>query len=177
MPQQRVYNALNGDEIRKIVLAEIDRELSMDSNFRQHKTYHMPAWEWHLTMRAVPESRGPIEAKASGAVVLVDETTKQPVPYDDDDLLVIEHSSTAKPSSQPDRVRETANLPVPTPTQVPRAGKVDVPTNRDRVEKTRRVSLRKGSSGSPAESPGGVAPLAPGAHLNNEAKEVVSADK
>jgi hypothetical protein len=103
MPQMRVYNALNGDELRKILVAELDQALSMDSNFRQHKTYHMPSWEWHFTAHAVPESRGPIEAKVSGAVVLIDETTKQPVPYDDDDLLVIEHSNTAKPSSQPDR--------------------------------------------------------------------------
>lgn len=163
MPVQRVHNALNGDEIKKMVLAEIDRQIVGDSDFRMHKTYNLVSWEWNFKLTAHAQQR-PVERKIEGKIVTITDDNKDFVPQPDDDVVLYDVSTSRAASASPDKVRSSAGLPVPMPRQVPGAGIVDVPLNRDRTEKVKSVEVRKDLQ-------------APEGHMNPEAQEVVEADK
>jgi len=162
--QQRVYNALTGEEVSNMILKEMKEEFTRDSDFRGHLTYNLVSWEWTLRMRATPQDRGPMVRKVQGNIEAVDVQTKEPLADPDDEVLVFEVSNTRAPIAVPDKARAGAGMNVPIPTPVPGVGVVDVPANRDRTEKIRTVEVRKDLQ-------------RPEGHMNPEAVEIVSADK
>ncbi len=118
-PSIRPFNALNGLEIKKIILAEIDRHLSQDYRFAQHLTYPVVTWAWKLAVNAYPMDSGqfqveigPKVAKAPGAEM----------PAEGAESVEIDFTggkNVAPTAMTPDAARRGAALPVSTPRAVP----------------------------------------------------------
>lgn len=120
----RLFNALNGAEVKAIILREIDQAMEADEQFSKHLTYPLVEWEWQLKVKAHQES-GEFQASADGAVAV-----KQTEPM----AVVLKGGrsvmkSEALPESQaPDEVRAEADLPVLTATTT-QVGMVEAPTD------------------------------------------------
>jgi hypothetical protein len=118
-PTIRPYNALNGIEIREIILSEIKRQLENDFRFRQNVAYPLISWSWKLAVNAYPLDPPQFEVNVAdkvitapgaegflpeGAVVEIDIGSSRDV--------------TAPAGETADAARRSANISVPTPRSV-----------------------------------------------------------
>src|SRR5260370_12324949 len=67
----RVFNALNGIELKKLILTEVQKRLDNDGDFRVNLSYPIVSWEWELTVRVYPRDPAEFVVKAAGAVETV----------------------------------------------------------------------------------------------------------
>lgn len=65
---QKPFNAINGLEALKLVMADIERMLSLDGRFRQNLTYHQLSFSVAVQVRTFPVDAGSFEAQAQGVV-------------------------------------------------------------------------------------------------------------
>jgi hypothetical protein len=124
----RPFIALSGDEIKKAILNEIQRQLDADYRFKQHLTYPMVSWRWELAMKLYPTDGPDVHVvldktiKAPGAVPPFSGITK--------DFVLSGERIVAAPSAgeTADQVRRDSNLPVPQPRTVagPAGSKVTI---------------------------------------------------
>jgi len=119
----RIFNALTGEEVRLIILADIAKAMEDDQQFQKHLTYPKVKWSWKLTVEAYPSQPPLFGAEAEG------EGTVKPA---EPEIVVLEGSraivkSDENPEAQaPDEARRAAGMPVPIPTKTS-AGWVDQP--------------------------------------------------
>jgi hypothetical protein len=118
-PVVRPFNALNGLELKKILLKEIERHLDNDFHFRQNVAYPLISWQWKLACNVYPgepptwdASIGPKEIRASGAEGFVPET--DPVQVD----IGATRDVSAPAGETADSVRRESDIPVPAPRAV-----------------------------------------------------------
>lgn len=108
----RVFNALNGTEVKEIILAEIRKAMEGDEQFQKHLTYPKVIWEWKLRVEAHPSQPSEFSQEAQGEVAVR--------PAEPEVVVFQGHrtvtKSTAEPEAEaPDEARTAAGLPVPTP--------------------------------------------------------------
>jgi hypothetical protein len=115
----RPFSALSGQEIKKIILNEIERNLEADYRFKNHLTYPMVSWRWVLAAKVYP-------SEAPDIRVELDKTMRSPgVPatftgFDGIEPVEIEVTSertVAAPAAgeTADSARRDAGLEVPAP--------------------------------------------------------------
>lgn len=118
-PTFRPFNALNGLELKKILLKEIERHLDNDFHFRQNVAYPLISWAWKLSANVYPGEPPNFEVniadkqiRAAGAEAFVPQD--DPVQVD----IGASRDVTAPAGESVDSVRREANLPVPSPRAV-----------------------------------------------------------
>lgn len=67
----RPFIPLSGEEVKKAIINEVQRQLDADYRFKQHLTYPMVAWRWELALKMEP-SDGP------DTHVVLEKTVKAP---------------------------------------------------------------------------------------------------
>ena len=108
------YNALNGRELRAILLAEIANAFDQIHDFTSEAvTFPVVRWEFKLTLQAYPREPQTLEVQKSGERIATDATdheraNAQPFEIEGADAV---GSSEMTPA---DLARQRAGLPVPT---------------------------------------------------------------
>ncbi|HXP82590.1 MAG TPA: hypothetical protein VN976_22010 [Verrucomicrobiae bacterium] len=112
-PTLRPFNALNGLELKKIILKEIENYLDNDFHFRQSAAYPLISWGWKAAFNMYPNepghfevSIGPKEIRAPGY-----EGTPEADPVQVD--IGATRDVTAPAGQSADSARRDANLPIP----------------------------------------------------------------
>lgn len=117
--RQPVFNALNGVELRKYILSQIEKKLEASNEFPEGLTF--PWVKWSVTVLSYPQQdvNDDPKFKFSG-----EDGTKPPVKEDEPDPepIVIDLSEIV---DTPDKARVESNQPVPTPTPGPGLGMRD----------------------------------------------------
>jgi hypothetical protein len=126
MPQ-KVFIPLNGEELKKMILKEVEKDLDLDTDFRQHITYPTVEWEWTLKLTCQQRTPATLEKQIAGAVVTVNPETKRELPLPPDAKPVSKIRGRGKSITVPDKERAAANMPVLSPKHVEGVGVVDVP--------------------------------------------------
>lgn len=127
----RPFNALNGEEVKNVILTTIKNHLDADSRFKKHLAYPQIAWRFALAIDAYPMEPskielniGPQTVKAPGAELLVDDS------FISIDIKGGQNvNAPAEGGISSDAARREAGLPVPAPTAVrggPGPGRVTV---------------------------------------------------
>lgn len=68
MSAPRPFNAINGQELKKAICADIDRQLSGDTRFGLHLTYPQVAYNFALTIVTWPADAGSMTTYAQGRI-------------------------------------------------------------------------------------------------------------
>jgi hypothetical protein len=141
MNTQRVFNAIDGAELTKIILKDIEKELSTDSDFRQHRAYPMVKYSFELKLEVspAPGEGQTVERKIEGQVVQHDKEKKtdfKPKPGEKPLVISVRRG---KEIRTPDQARADAGLPitVPTKTAVGTVDKAEDRTGRGATIKNR----------------------------------------
>lgn len=100
------YNALDGNEVAKLIAKQFYEKLAASSDFALNITYPMFVWEIQLTIKAWPQER-PIRLEDGGELV-VDPDAKSKIPVKKSSLKFSGNSSRA-----PDRDRDLTGLEKP----------------------------------------------------------------
>jgi hypothetical protein len=142
----RIFHALNGAELKKIILDEIATNMSRDTDFGQHLTYMQVEYEFVLTLKLTPREAQDKVMRVEGGRAEHDEDTKLPViaatPRDPRIISIQSSRVIDLKETPPDKLREEAGLQVPQPQMV--GGQiVDVPAATD-VTEERHVTVKKG---------------------------------
>jgi len=130
----RPFNAINGTELKKIILTRIQNQLNADTRFGHHLTYPQMSWRFKLAINVYPSEPssmeveiGPETVKAPGAELLPADT-----PHVEIDIGGGSDITAPVPGGQTaDAARREAGLAVPAPQAIPGPGgervTVDVP--------------------------------------------------
>jgi hypothetical protein len=133
MSTQRVFNAIDGEELRKIILRDLDKELSLDGDFRQHVTYPVVEWTWKLTMKVIARDQE-VDREISGSIRQFDPESKLALPIPDEEkprIISVQGSRSIGEKVAPDKVREQQKMPVTVPTKVAGLGTFDKAEERE----------------------------------------------
>lgn len=76
----RPFNALNGLEIKKAILADITNHMNADTRFSQHLSYPLVSWKFALDVDAFPPEIGSFTTKTQGKL-----SSDNPRPIDDEE--------------------------------------------------------------------------------------------
>jgi hypothetical protein len=124
----RPFNSLNGQEAKKMILTEIERQLDADYRFRVNVTYPVIAWRWKLAATVYPGEPANWDVNVGPVVnqaVATGTKDRPPMPTEDDPKIEIElnggrdvGAGTALGGQTADGARREAGLPVPTPQRV-----------------------------------------------------------
>ena len=124
----RAYHAIDGKETTELIIAEIRRQLSMDSDFGRAHTFRQVRWEWTLNLQGNESS--PVTTTIGGTLQQFDPQTNKPFPAQENEgepiILEVSSSRNIPITIPPDKVREEAGLPVPSPRVTKRGETVDV---------------------------------------------------
>lgn len=122
MPQ---FNALNGMELKKVILQQMERTLEDSGDFQQNVTYPWVKYSFELKMTSYPKFSADSEPIS---VAIAEDTLTDPdfmVPDEPPTLTVV--SSEPVIVDTPDQARVDADLPIPTPVPVVGVGVIDRP--------------------------------------------------
>ncbi|MFH1741008.1 MAG: hypothetical protein ABIH23_18555 [bacterium] len=115
------YNALNGHELKKIVLREVERAMDNSGIFHISRTFPVVDWNWTLKIKAYPQEPAEDEVGVSRHEAV------GPVP--DHGQSVEEELKGGREevgkAVAPNAVRTEEDLPVPKPQERPGIGIVD----------------------------------------------------
>lgn len=121
----RPFYALTGQEIKKVILKEIERQLDADYRFRENITYPLINWRWKLACNVYPGEPanwkvvvGPVNTLAEGAVMPQEDEPYVEVDFDGGRDV----SAPARDGMTADATRRDAGLPVPSPRKAPGLG-------------------------------------------------------
>lgn len=115
----RVFQAIDGTELRRIILAEIERVIDLDPKFKRHLTYPIFSFSFNIAISAYPME--PAEFKVVGKYKRV--VPGAELPPDDTPFDIIKVAgelnvdAPAEGGLAPDEARERAGIPVTTPTR------------------------------------------------------------
>ena len=139
-PVRRVFNAINGAELLKIILKEFQEQGELHDEFNESITFPIVEWEGELRMRAYPRTPSEFTVKLGGEIVHFEKT-------DDGEKPAFKQAELERPievelkienivdnENPADKVREDNGLPVSMPEPVgPRKTVVDKPRIRPRA--------------------------------------------
>ena len=116
------FNAINGEELRYLILRELDKKLGDYDEFRSHLAYSkfMYLVEVQVAVDAYPQSK---EVKAT-VLAQGQSPDYKPAPNAEPRKFSMKWGSD-KPVTKPDELRKEANLPVPKTTPTPDGQIVD----------------------------------------------------
>jgi hypothetical protein len=112
----RPFNALNGNELKKAILNQIQRELDGDTRFLQALTYARCSWRWKLAIDLYPKDYGKKFESETGAGLLPPRPRQEEFSHEDAVRVDLSgHQIVAAPAAgvSADQVRRDAGLPVP----------------------------------------------------------------
>jgi hypothetical protein len=113
MGPSRVYNALQGDEVKKIILREVEQAFNEVADFRPSVAFPVLRWQWNLKIDCYPRDPQNIEIQKTGAHVATDATDEELTSTQPIELSG-QNAVGAAGMLAPDQAREEAGLPVPT---------------------------------------------------------------
>jgi len=92
----RVFNALNGDELRQVLLRDVQRVLSQDQELQRHLTFPKVSWRVTIDLKIYPRTPEDKKVEVEGFVEQV-----IPVPEQPDNVAAAQPVETAeKPLSE-----------------------------------------------------------------------------
>jgi hypothetical protein len=116
---KRPFQAIDGSELRRIILAEVERAIEADQKFRRHLTYPVFSFAFNIVIHAYPME--PPEFNVEGRYRRAPESGE--IPKGDPDRIELEGrldvDAPAPGGLAPDEARERANIPVPMPAHAP----------------------------------------------------------
>ena len=115
----RVFNALNGQELKDLILADIRKELDADPRIESHLTFPVVEWTWELKIDAYPVAEPHMEIEAKGSVG-TEEAVEKARKAQTAEKIIVKGTRKVSPEGQaPDEARAEVGLPisVPTPTK------------------------------------------------------------
>lgn len=107
----QLFNPLNGDEVKKIILADLARTLEADTELQQHISFPRVSWHWRLEMKIYPRTPEIKEVVVTGEAVQVTEAGETIVPVESTHTREV-YSSPSREVIAPDQVREQEGLAV-----------------------------------------------------------------
>ncbi len=119
-PTTRLFNALNGQELKKIILQQVEKAMDEDFHFRRHLTYPVVSFDWKLVVSAYPLQPPKFEITAEHDVVAAPAGEEIPVPKPEE-IGTFELQGSRK-AAAPDQHREESGQQIPSPTVVGRPG-------------------------------------------------------
>ncbi len=119
-PTTRLFNALNGQELKKIIMQQVEKAIDEDFHFRRHLTYPIVSFNWNLIVSAYPLQPPEFKIGAEHDVVAAPkgEEILAPTP---EQIKTFEFEGGSKIEA-PDAAREESGQAVPAPTLVGRKG-------------------------------------------------------
>lgn len=119
-PTTRLFNALNGQELKKIIMQQVEKAIDEDFHFRRHLTYPIVSFDWKLLVSAYPLQPPEFKIGAEHDVVAAPEGEEIPAPTPEQ-IETFELDGSRKIEA-PDAAREESGQPIPAPTLVGRKG-------------------------------------------------------
>lgn len=119
-PTTRLFNALNGQELKKIIMQQVERALDEDFHFRQHLTYPVVSFNWNLVVSAYPLQPPEFKIGAEHDIVAAPKGEEIPMPKPEE-IGTFELGGRSKIDT-PNQAREESGQAVPTPIVVGRPG-------------------------------------------------------
>ncbi len=119
-PTTRLFNALNGQELKKIIMQQVEKAIDEDFHFRRHLTYPIVSFDWKLVVSAYPLQPPEFRVAAEHDVVAAPEGEEIPVPAPEQ-IGTFELGDSSKIEA-PDAAREASGQAVPEPILVGRKG-------------------------------------------------------
>jgi hypothetical protein len=113
-PIKRPFSALNGAELRKVILENHEKELAGDPKLEQHLTFPIIECETVTTLRYYPGPEEPIKF-TSRAKIRARGAEAIPIPDDPGQVDVVESKFSVDAENPPDKVRAEHGLEVPEP--------------------------------------------------------------
>lgn len=117
------FNPLNGAELKKVILAQIEKEMDDSGDFQANITYPWLKYTFEIKMNSYPKfafDAEPVVVAKGGDSLSVE------VPSTEDDTKETLISGGTSVDT-PDQARVDAELPIPTPTPTVHQGIVDKP--------------------------------------------------
>lgn len=155
-PSVRSFTALNGVEIKKAILADIQRQLDMDYHFGQHLSYAAISWRGKIAIDAYPKEIGKFEVNAGATI---HPTTARPLEEGEQpERIDIEIGRRVTAGFEPegqsaDSLRRETGQPVPiTKTITGPAGEritVEAPSVPDKAREGEPVETRRSETNAP----------------------------
>lgn len=108
----RIFNPLNGEEVKKIILQEIEQAFGEVADFRPIVTFPVVRWEWTCKLSVYPRDPQDINLQKVGARVSSDATDEE-MTSTTDVVLQGQNAVGAEGMLAPDEARENSSLPVP----------------------------------------------------------------
>ena len=133
IPGQRIFNALNGHEIKKIVLAQIKAEMDGNYRLKTHLTYPKIKFKWSLEIEAYPLEPPTFALSTEGEHVAQvgdaegNEKDRKPYVPTMDAETILSTSGEMDNIVPPDKAREDTGLQVPATTEGARGETVERP--------------------------------------------------
>jgi hypothetical protein len=124
----RVFNALNGNEIKRVLMADFERVLNQDSEFQPHLTFPRVSWRITIEMDIYPRTPSTKVIEATGDVTEHALEAAQPA-YVAEGLAGVRETLTSEERrvDAPDQVREEMNIPASSaPPQITFARRAEV---------------------------------------------------
>jgi len=113
MASPKVYNPLSGDEVKALILREIEQAFNEVGDFRPAVAFPVVRWKWDLTLSVYPRDPQDITLQKVGAHVSTDATPEE-MTNTADTILQGQNAVGAQGMTPADQAREEAGLPVPT---------------------------------------------------------------
>lgn len=136
----RVFNALDGSEVKAIVLREIANAMDQNEQFSNHLTYPLVEWKWEIRVTAPAQENGNFGAGAEFSTAV---KTVEPVALVLSGGRKVTRISEEQPAEiqAPDQARAEAGLPVLEMTDTP-LGLVDAPSSAFRALREQKAARR-----------------------------------
>lgn len=108
----QLFNPLNGDEVKKVIIADIARTLEADTELQEHICFPRVSWKWKLEMKIYPRTPEEKNIEVVGEAVQVKKESGAPVVPETSSHTREVYSSPSREVTAPDQVREEVGMPV-----------------------------------------------------------------
>jgi hypothetical protein len=107
----QLFNALNGDEVKKIILADIARTLEADSELQPHICFPRVSWRWKLEMDIYPRTPNEKVVEVTGEAIQVQDNGTPVVAAAETHIREV-YSSPSREIVAPDKIRQEEGLAI-----------------------------------------------------------------
>lgn len=115
-PTLKAFNGLNGRELAKILVVELERALNADTRFSQHLTYPLVSWQWKISIKAYPNEPPEFQVEIGPKSIGYPEAANSLAEVEIN--LGASREVTAPVGETADSARRDAGIPVPSPRTV-----------------------------------------------------------
>jgi hypothetical protein len=138
MPVVRPFHALAGDEVAKIILEDIKRNLENDFRFKRNLTYPQVAFRWKIAIDAYPTEPSQFSVESDVKVLKAPGLTELPQDAVSVEINLEGEKTVAAPISgaTADAARREAGIAVPAPRSVKGPGGQRVIVDAPQVDHT-----------------------------------------